>query len=267
MAVALFCGAAVAQAQEGPHDWRYEVSLYGWAKSIEGTSGDAEIDLDFLDDIVDMLEGVFMASFEAETDLVSLFASYEYSEIGDDARLERDLDFTIPPNGPTVPIKANSKIEANVKEHMAQIGAGYSIGGSGDNDWRILGGFKWFKDDTTIKLRDIKLTGPGGGELPSIEGRKVSEDEDWWQPFLGLRFTTQLGDSWKLRARGDYGYRDSDNTSWLLEALADWRFNDWGALRLGYRYMEIDFDNGSNSHPFVYDVKQYGPIVGLIVHF
>jgi hypothetical protein len=82
-----------------------------------------------------------------------------------------------------------------------------------------------------------------------------------------LAYSTQLSDHWPLRLRGDYGYYDSDNTNWMAEALVDYRFNDWGALEIGYRYQNIDYDNGSNSGPYSYDMDEYGPLIGLIVHF
>ena len=83
----------------------------------------------------------------------------------------------------------------------------------------------------------------------------------------GFRFKAALGEHWRVRGRGDWGREDSDNESWTLEALVDWRFNSWGALEFGYRHREIDFDNGSSSHPYTYDVKERGPIVGFIFHF
>lgn len=258
---------ALAQSEEHSLEWDYEWAIYGWLKGLEGTTGNTEIDLDFWDDIIDRLEGVLMTSFEASNGLVSVFGHYEYADIGDDARISRDFDYTIPPAGPTVPISAGTKVKLNVRQQAVQLGAGYSIGGDDRTDWRILGGLKWWEDKTSIRFGDIKLTGPGGIELPSLKGRRITEKDDWWHPFLGLGVSHQLNDSWRLRGRGDYGYRDSDNTSWMLEFIADWRFNDWGALEFGYRHLDIDYDNDSSSHPFSYDVEESGPRVGLIVRF
>ncbi len=52
-------------------------------------------------------------------------------------------------------------------------------------------------------------------------------------PFPGLHYTCMISDYWRLCLRGDHGYYDSDNTNWMAEALADWRFNDWVALSPG----------------------------------
>jgi opacity protein-like surface antigen len=267
IAAAALCLAGPAHAADDTDGWHYEGTFYAWAKSIKGTSGDTKIDLDFLDDIVDMLDGAFMVSLEAERGDWSFYGAFEYSDIGDDARIERTFDYTLPPPiGVTVPITAGSKVEFEEQEYIVDVGVGWAFSESDDTRWRLLGGAKWFKYDTEVKLGEIKLTGPGGVELPSVKGRKVDHSEDWWLPYLGVAVRTQLSDTWRLRARGDYGRRDSDNTSWMLEALFDWRFNDWGALEMGYRYMEIDYDSGG-SDPYIYDVEMKGPVIGLIVRF
>lgn len=257
----------IADTDSDAQSWDYELSIYAWAKSVKGTSGDADIDLDFWDDIVDMLEGAFMTSFDARWGLFSGFAAFEYNKIGDDARLNRTIDYPIPGSGITVPIEARSKIEFEEEQYNAEIGVGYDVYSTPNTMWDLIAGLKWYKNDTTIELRDIKLEGPGGGELPSVKGRKIRESDDWWHPFLGMRLSAQLSDHWRLRARGDYGRRDSDNESWTLEAMIDWRFNNWGALEFGYRYREIDYDNDSSSHPYSYDVTEKGPIIGFIFHF
>lgn len=263
-AMSLFAGS-LAHAGDGADGWDYEFSFYAWAKSIEGSSGDVDIDLDFLDDIVDLLDSALFVSLEAETGNWSLFGGFEYSDIGDKSRIERTFDYTIPPTGPTVPITAGTKVHFSEQEYLADLGVGWAFAESGTTRWQLLGGAKWFKYDTEIKLRNITVTGPGGGQI-SLENRKIQQNEDWWQPFVGLSVRSQLSDAWRLRARGDYGYEDSDNTSWMIEALVDWRFNSWGALEFGYRYLDIDYDSGG-SHPYTYDVEQKGPLLGLIIHF
>jgi len=262
---ALACSAATSASGES-EGWQYELTFYAWAKSIDGTSGDVDLDLNFLDDIWDMLDGAFMTSFEAEYGVVSLFGQFEWASISDDGKISRDFDYTVPPIGPTLPITAGAKVEVEEDQYAAEIGAGYTISESPSTRWQILGGAKWFNNDLTAKLKNVTVTGPGGMEFP-LDGRKITSDEDWWHPFVGLRVATHLTDSWRLRVRGDYGYLESDNTSWMLEALVDWRFNDWGALEFGYRHLDIDYESGSNSSPYSYDVEETGPRVGLIVHF
>ena len=266
LAPAVLAVSAPALASGDEDGWHYEVAVYGWLKSVDGTSGDTKVKLDFWDDIIDLLEGVFMASFEAEYGVVSLFAGYEYTNIAGNGRLRREFDYTIPPIGPTVPLEANTKIDVTDIQHIWQAGAGYTFWEDTRSRWKILGGVNFFDMEVKAKLKQITVIGPGGGQI-ELDNVKVKSGDDWWTPFLGLHYSYRLSDHWRLRLRGDYGYYDSDNTSWMAEALADWRFNDWGALEIGYRYQNIDYDNDSNSDPYSYDFDEYGPRVGLIIHF
>ena len=60
-------------------------------------------------------------------------------------------------------------------------------------------------------------------------------------PTGSLRRVAGCGD-----LRGDFGYH------WEKTALI-----------LGYRYLDVEYEDGD----FLYDVKQDGPILGLIWHF
>jgi predicted porin len=55
-----------------------------------------------------------------------------------------------------------------------------------------------------------------------------------------------------------YVHCGSDNNAWHFNAMADYRFNDWGSAFVGYRYMKIDYASSSYS----YDAKQQGPLLG-----
>jgi hypothetical protein len=75
--------------------------------------------------------------------------------------------------------------------------------------------------------------------------------------------TTSLSKNWRLIARGDYSYGDSDNDAWHFNAMADYRFNDGGSAFIGYRYMNIDFASGSYS----YDAEEQGPMLGVSIYW
>ncbi len=263
LAAAALCAAAGAHAGNG--DWDYEFSFYAWAKGIEGTSGDAEIDLDFQDDILDRIDSAFAGSLQAQRGSWTLYGALEYSDISDNARIEREFDFTVPPDGPDATITAGTRGELSLEELLVDAAVGWAFAENDSMRWELLGGAKLFDYETTFEFGDTAVTGPGGGQIP-LKNRKRVIQEDWWHPFVGIALRAQLGDAWRLRARTDYGYEDSDNNSWLVEAALDWRFNDWGALTLGYTYLDIDYDSGGRQ-PYIYDVEQQGPSLGVIVNF
>ena len=268
------CGAVVLSGASmlgpqgvlaGEDDWKFEITPYAWAKGVEGTSGGTDLDLDFWDDLADLIDSAGMISVNAEQGRWNFFYSFEYNKISDDAKIGRTLDYTIPPAGPTVPIEVGSKVKVVQKQTYMDFGAGYDLFTSDTVDFQLEAGARWFDQDLAIKLGNITVTGPGGREI-TLDGGQEKVGDDWWTPFLGGRMVAQVGKHWRLRARGDYGYTDSDNSFWMLEAMLDYRLNDWGAITLGYRHLDIDFDNDSDSSPYDYDMEESGPVIGFIFH-
>ena len=206
-----------------------------------------------------------MISIEAEQGRWNYFYSFEYNKISDDARIGRDFELTIPPAGPTVPVNIGAKVKIAQKQTYMDFGARYDLFRSDTVRFQAGAGARWHDSDLTVKLGDITVTAPGGNEIP-LDVRQTKLGDDWWTPFLGGRIVAQVGKHWRLRARGDYGYADSDNSFWMLEAMLDYRINEWGAIEFGYRHMEIDFDNDSSSSHYDYDAEESGIVFGFIFH-
>ena len=246
-------------------DWTFEITPYAWAKGVKGESGDTDLDLDFWDDLVDLIESAGMVSVEAHKGRWNFFYSFEYNKISDDARTERNFEITIPPDGPTLPVKLGTKVKVTQKQTYMDFGARYDVLQSDTVQLQAGAGARWFDSDLKVKLGNITVIGPGGNEFP-VDARQTKLGDDWWTPFVGGRMVAQVGKNWRLRARGDYGYSDSDNSFWMLEAMLDYRINDWGAVEVGYRYMNIDFDNDSSSDHYDYDMEESGPVIGFIFH-
>jgi hypothetical protein len=49
--------------------------------------------------------------------------------------------------------------------------------------------------------------------------------------------------------------------------MAGWRFHRNFSVIGGYRYLYIDYENGSGSDKYAFDGDIKGPILGLAVHF
>lgn len=245
---------AIVTGDDFQDAWQYEATIYGWLKSMDGVVDDQDLELDFQEDILDVLEGAFAARFEAEKGIVSLFAAYEYNKIGD----EMEASGSIPVGGIPIEIPVNVEADVSDTQQRAELGAGYTLHRSDAWKWQVIGGAKWFDDELEIKR--FKVRGPLGGQVPGLPTR-VKHSNDFWQGFLGGRFTSRLSENWRMRGRLDYGYGGSNSDSWTAELSADWRFTHWGALQLGYRYMDIDYDKND----YQYDMKEFGPVVGFMV--
>jgi hypothetical protein len=258
---------AVAEADD---EWAMELDLYAWAKSIKGSSNGTDIDLDFWSDIWDVLDGFAFVNFEAEKGGLLLFGGYEYSKLALD---KSEVSF----NHPTLPVQiGGDSLSVNDTQHMYELGAGWRVVQSDDLEVFIEGGARYFDYTLRIKVDEVTATVPSPipGRPPveqQIGPAEYNSGDTWYQPFVGARFTKHLDKDWRLHGRADYGNNpftgDDSNHSWTAEVLVDWSFNDWGALQLGYRYSKMNFDNGRDEHAYSWDMKDFGPIAGVIIKF
>ena len=243
----LACGQAAA---ENPGGWEYSVApLFLWGKSVQGTSGlgpsESELDLDFKDDILENLDGAFAIHMEATQGDLSFFAEYNY------AKLDPGADAHIGP----IPIE----VSVDFKDVLWEAGVRYVVANTGSTQWRVFGGIRGFDQDIDVKIAG---QGPLGKEL------KVSGGDDWWHGFGGVGVTTKLSQNWRLVANADMGYKSSDNKSFNVLGVFDYRFREWGSFFVGYRYIEIDFHNGKPStQTYFFDGDQQGPLLGVNFYF
>lgn len=242
--------ASAHAAAENPGGWEYSVApLYLWAKSIEGTAAlgpsEAELDLDFQDDVLDNLDAAFAIHFEARQGDLSLFAEYNY------AKLDPTIDASIGP----IPIQ----VDVEFKETIWEAGVRYVVADTGSTQWRVFGGIRNFDQDVNVKV---------AGQGPLEKVLEVSGGDDWWHGFGGAGVTTKLSQNWSLVANVDMGYKSSDNQSVHALGMFDYRFRDWGSFFFGYRLLDIDYHNGkSSSQTYSFDGDQQGPLLGFAFYF
>lgn len=236
---------------ENPGGWEYSVSpLYLWAKAIDATSTVAgkhtTLDLDF-DDILSELDTAFAIHFEAKQGALTLFAEYNYAK----------LDPTIEQSVGPITIKADIEF----KDTLWEIGATYAFAESDTTRWEVLGGIRYRDQELDLGL---DTGGIGPGVLPDA----ISAGDDWWQGFGGFRVSTRLTERWSFRARADLGYEDTNNQMGHVSAMFDYRFRDWGSFFVGYRYMDIDYDNRkSGPDGYGYNGDEQGPLLGMSFYF
>jgi hypothetical protein len=242
-------GSAPSQAADD-EGWQFSIApMYLWGKTISGhasAGGKAlPLELDFKDDILENLDAALAFHFEAQKDRIALFFEYNFARL--------DPSSEIP--GPPVTIKADVEFE----DIMIEGGVTWAFAETGSTRWEVLGGLRYYDQDVEVK---ISTSGPG--LLPS----KVEVGDSWVQPFAGVRTMTRLSERWSFRARADYGYETSDNTALSGLFFFDYRFRGWGSAFVGYRYLDIDFDNGSNGKSqYGFDGDQQGPLIGLNLYF
>ena len=122
-----------------------------------------------------------------------------------------------------------------------------------------------------------------GGRLnnlqASIEGRRnafpagtyeVSESasKTWFDPIFITRLTADIKDKWIFQFRGDVGgFGAGSDLTWQVQAYAGYQFTKLFRLTAGYRYMSMDYDKGTDTDRFIYNVDTFGPEISFGFHF
>lgn len=101
----------------------------------------------------------------------------------------------------------------------------------------------------------LELT-PTGGTT-----QRFSVKEDWIDPSVVMRLRYSLGNDWALVARGNIGgFGVGSDLFWQLQAHATYSISERVNFSAGYRYISVDYKNGSGPDRFVYDMDSFGPV-------
>ena len=117
----------------------------------------------------------------------------------------------------------------------------------------VLGGARlnWAKND----VRVIR---------PDDSQERAVNDETWLDPVVGVRAVAQVSPRWALVGYADVGgFGLSSDLTWQAMGSVNYRLNDRFSLVVGYRYYAIDYSHDG----FVFDVAQYGPLIGTAIRF
>ncbi len=226
-------GPALAQAQESTADngWQFAIAPYLWGSDISGqTQGGLPIDVD-IGDIVDNLEGVFMAAFEARKNKWLILADYIYLDVAASKQV-----------GP-LPIDVN--LEGTV--------------------FHLAGGYNLYQEKSSLDLifgaRNLDLD---LGLSTVIMGTPVSRSrsDNNLDAIIGVKGQLGFSKRWYLPYYVDVGTGDSDLT-WQATAGVSFRAAKWVDLALVYRHLEWEFDSGK----LLQDINFSGPAFGAIFRF
>jgi hypothetical protein len=143
-------------------------------------------------------------------------------------------------------------------------------------EWIVeFGGAYQFADLSIEGSQGMKLDVLLGGRYWSVENdidisgfpRRVDK-EGWVDPFIGVRLRMGLSDKLYLVARADIGGFDvGSEFSWGYSLLLDYRFSPRLSFMIGYRILDVNYEDGTGDSYFEYDVTMQGPILGLALRF
>ena len=237
--IAMFSPSVLTAQDTSPKEKNWEFNLapfYLWAVSIDGdltVMGNAQsVKADF-DELADSLEGFFTVHFEGMhksgfgflTDVSYLNFGGQQATPGP-APLTLDVDFTMV---------------------MAELAGIYRFN-LNENALDLIFGGRYYRLDTEIEIVGVPP--------------RVDKDKDWVDAMLGARYIWTITDKWDFIARGDIGFGGSDLA---LNFAGLFNYQPWKhvSLLFGYRYMDVDYEDGSGADLFKYDMTIHGPVFGV----
>ncbi|BFM39250.1 hypothetical protein OLK001_11760 [Synechocystis sp. LKSZ1] len=137
----------------------------------------------------------------------------------------------------------------------------------------------WFQPIVGTRLNSLNLSLENtinyqiSSTLVNLEGtaqNTYQASKLWFEPLLGAKVGIQLSDPISLWLRGDYsgfGLAGDTDYSWNLLFGMDYWVRENISLQLGYRFYEINYQNGSGSNAFGFSESFNGPFLSASFHF
>lgn len=217
--------------------WRHSVALYFFAAGLSGESTvkgvDADLDVRF-SDIWDNLEAGGMLAYRAETERYAFTVDTVF--MGLEAEKSNSL----------------SSAKAEFDELVIEVDGCLRLSPEAE---LILGARYWGLD------ADVNIAGPG-------PGINASGSKEWVDPVIGARYVWPFAEQWSLTVRGDIGgFGVGSDFSWQAAARVSWYMSESTEFSLGFRVIEVDYEDGSGLDEFRYDVLTAGVLGGVVFSF
>jgi hypothetical protein len=218
-------------------EWNFEITPYLWGidtelnTNIDDVSGELEFN-----DLIDKLDFAAQVRFEASTDNWGILVDATNLQLSD----QQVIDTT--------------QVDTDTELWLGEVAGLWAIGNEETTRIEILLGARVISLDLDLELQAIAPA------PPSLSEHNVSET--LVDGMIGLRHQQLLGERWSVVGRGDVATGDTKLT-WNVSLLIGYRLGP-GAIRFGYRYMHIDFDNDG---PLDTEMTIQGPELGYSFRF
>ena len=117
-------------------------------------------------------------------------------------------------------------------------------------------------NDIDADLRVVR-SGPGAGNT-----RSAGETASWVDPVVGVTAKFPLAERWSLGLRGDVGgFGVGSDRAWQAMVSVHWKASDKVEVVGGWRYLDVDYEDGRDANLFRYDVATSGPGLGVTFRF
>lgn len=237
VATAVIAVGPHAAAQSEPGGWDFTIAPYLVAAGMDGTMTvkgfEADVDVPF-STILENLDMAAMVHFDMKNERWLLSSDVVYMD------LEASQD------------TAGGTSTISVTETLFEVVGGYRVSPA----VTLLAG-----------ARLVDLGAGVGYDGPDLQ-RQSDANETWVDPLVGVQVTAPLSPRWWLGLHGDVGgFGVGSDLAWQAWANVGFRASDSASVVLGYRAIDIDFQEGSGTDLFRYDVLTAGPQLGVAFRF
>lgn len=194
-----------------------------------------DIDMSF-GDVVDNLETGFQGTYRATKGRTSVTADLVFMELGATG------------SGPEGYVRA----DADMDQIAFEVATGYEV----MERLVVFGALRY--NDISV---EIDTSGPLGT-------RSAKRDEDWIDPVIGAHYTLPFADNWSFTLRGDIGgFGVGSDFAWQTVGALRWQASERLGVVAAYRYFDMDYETGSGSDHFLYDMAVSDPGLGVVFTF
>lgn len=239
--------ATTAEAQNSgfmgaDQDNNWSLSVYMWGAGMKGTVGlgplDVPVDASF-SDILDNLEMAVFGHLEYNADNnFGVFADTMYIGLGSNVTTER----------------GNGSASVDMDMLVVEGAVSYNLG-SREAPFNLFAGLRYWDVEMSTVIRTV---------VPETEIRP-SGGADWTDFMVGARWAPRLGEKWWALLRADIAFGDSD--TYNLSGALVWRFARSASMPFGYRYMDLDYDKGTDLQRRALDIDMSGPFLAIEFSF
>ncbi len=235
-----------------PSKWQFEITGYGWASSVAGSTGFGALPtLPYYASFAKVLEhfqGAFMGSVVARNDTFIAGVDLIWSRIGGSATLRN-------PNNALYGGQTTLTLNEGIVTAFGGVRAPIGIP---NLDFYGTVGARYFYSGTKLAV---------SGPLGLFNGTE-SVNRDWIMPVAGFAAQYRYDDRWFMNALADIGgWSDSATGQALASVGYKWTPNI--ATTLGYRVM-YTYDKQDNGYNFEFEPRSfryqqwmYGPFAGF----
>lgn len=226
-----------AAAQSSSGEWEFAIAPYLWAAGMDGSMVVAvfeeDVDVPF-STIIENLDLAFMGHFDMRNDHWVLSSDLIFVD------LEQREDVT------------EGTVTAGLDLTLFEVAGGYRV----SSVFTVLAGARWV--DMGAGLRYDGTLVDDGADV----GRK------WIDPLIGVHAFVPLSKKWWLGLRGDIGgFGVGSEFAWQAYADIGFRASHLVSIVLGYRALDMDYEDGSGRDYVNLDLLISGPQIGVAFTF